>query len=59
MNRTAFILNNAMKAAQEVILDQALPQMPPEQRDAFVAALDAPPTPHFDRFMDAPWCGTP
>ncbi len=56
-NRTAFILNNAMKAAQDVILDQTLFQISDEKWNDFWVALDAPPAKDFVKFMSKqnPW----
>ncbi len=56
-NRTAFILNNAMKAAQDVILDQTLFQVSDEKWNDFLRALDAPPAQDFVKFMSKqdPW----
>ena len=51
-NRTAFILNNAMKAAQDVILDQTLLQVSDEKWNDFVAALDTPPDQNFVKFIN-------
>ena len=42
-NRTEFVLEAAVQRAEEVILEQALITVSPEQFQKFVDALDAPP----------------
>jgi uncharacterized protein (DUF1778 family) len=44
--RTDFILDTVRQAAEDTVLDQRLFILEPEQWDAFVAALDAPPQPN-------------
>lgn len=41
--RTDYILDTVREAAEHTVLDQTLFVLNPEQWDAFVAALDAPP----------------
>jgi len=43
-NRTEFVLEAAVQRAEEVILEQSLILVSPERYQAFVDALDAPPT---------------
>lgn len=38
-----FVLNSALCQAEEALADRRVFQLPPEQWDAFVVALDAPP----------------
>ncbi|MBX3141634.1 MAG: DUF1778 domain-containing protein [Trueperaceae bacterium] len=38
-----FVLNSALCQAEEALADRRVFQLPPEQWDAFVTALDAPP----------------
>lgn len=42
-NRTEFVLDAALKMAEEVILDQQLITVDEQAYDKFVALLDAPP----------------
>jgi uncharacterized protein (DUF1778 family) len=42
-NRTEFVLEAAAQYAEEVILEQSLISVSPEQYQKFVEALDAPP----------------
>ena len=42
-NRTDFVLEAALQRAEEVILEQTLITISPEQFQKFVDALDAPP----------------
>jgi len=41
-NRTAFILENAVRSAEELLMEKTHFQLSAEQWDAFQAALDAP-----------------
>lgn len=43
--RTEFMIDSARRAAVDVLLDQRLFLLDPEQHDAFVHALDNPPAP--------------
>lgn len=44
-NRTDFILEAARRAAEEALLEQVVMLATPEQHAAFLARLDAPPSP--------------
>ena len=44
-SRSAFILETAAAAAEDVLLDQRRFELAPEQWEALTAALDAPPRP--------------
>jgi uncharacterized protein (DUF1778 family) len=46
MDRTTFILNAACREAENVLLDQRLFQLNPDEFDAFESALTAPPKPN-------------
>jgi uncharacterized protein (DUF1778 family) len=58
-NRTEFVLEAAVQRAQEVILEQTLIGISPEQFQKFVDALDAPPAsnPRLQKLLKhkAPW----
>ncbi|MRH79091.1 DUF1778 domain-containing protein [Spiribacter sp. C176] len=58
-NRTEFVLEAAVQRAEEVILEQSLILVSPERYQAFVDALDAPPTtnPRVQKVLEhkAPW----
>ena len=58
-NRTEFVIDAALRSAEEVILEQALITTSPENFDKFVAALDAPPASNLrlQKLMNkkAPW----
>ena len=58
-NRTEFVLDAAIKMAEEVILDQQLIAVDEKAYDKFVALLDAPPAknPRLQALMEkkAPW----
>lgn len=58
-NRTEFVLDAAVKMAEEVILDQQLITVDEQTYDKFVALLDAPPAknPRLQALMEkkAPW----
>jgi uncharacterized protein (DUF1778 family) len=58
-NRTAFILENAIRSAEEMLTDRTHFQLPPEQWEAFCTALDAPvqDNPALARLLatSAPW----
>ena len=58
-NRTEFVLEAAVQRAQEVILEQTLIAVSPEQFQKFVDALDAPPSsnPRLQNLLKhkAPW----
>jgi uncharacterized protein (DUF1778 family) len=43
--RTEFILESAGRAAEDALLDQRMFHLDAEHREAFMAALDAPPRP--------------
>lgn len=43
--RTEFVRDAAVRAAEEVIMDNTMIRMPPEGFDAFMAMLDQPATP--------------
>lgn len=45
-NRTDFILDAARQMAEEALLDQLIVNATPEAYGAFLARLDAPPTPN-------------
>jgi uncharacterized protein (DUF1778 family) len=44
-SRTEFILENAARAAENVLLDQRFFHLNEKEYQAFIAALDAPPRP--------------
>ena len=58
-NRTEFVLEAALKKAEEVILDQQIITVDEERFARFVEALDTPPAsnPRLQRLMErkAPW----
>lgn len=58
-NRTEFVLDAAVKMAEDVILDQQLITIDEKAYDKFVALLDAPPAknPRLQLLMEkkAPW----
>lgn len=58
-NRTEFVLEAAIRRAEEVILDQQLISVDQERFQRFVEALDAPPAsnPRLQRLLahKAPW----
>jgi uncharacterized protein (DUF1778 family) len=43
-SRTDFVREAAVKAAEEVIMERTLIRMSPEAFEAFMAAIEAPPT---------------
>lgn len=58
-SRTAFILELAVRHAEEILAEKTHFQLSPEQWDAFTTLLDAPvhPNPALDRLLStpAPW----
>ena len=58
-NRTEFVLDAAIKRAEEVILDQQFISVDAERFDRFLAALDHPPAsnPRLERLLSrkSPW----
>ena len=58
-SRTAFILELAVRHAEDILAEMTLFQLSPEQWDAFTTLLDAPvhPNPALDRLLStpAPW----
>lgn len=58
-SRTAFILELAVRHAEEILAEKTHFQLSSEQWDAFTALLDAPvqPNPALDRLLNtpAPW----
>jgi uncharacterized protein (DUF1778 family) len=55
-SRTDFMVESARQAAQDALLDQTLFKVDSKIREAFVARLDAPPSPNekLRRMMTAP-----
>lgn len=51
-----FVLDSALAEAEETILEQRIFQLPKHEWQAFVAALDAPPTchPRMERLLTTP-----
>lgn len=58
-SRTAFILELAVRHAEDILAEKTHFQLSPEQWDAFTTLLDAPvhPNPVLDRLLStpAPW----
>ncbi len=58
-SRTAFILELAVRHAEDILAEKTHFQLSPEQWDAFTTLLDAPvhPNPALDRLLStpAPW----
>lgn len=58
-SRTAFILELAVRHAEDILAENTHFQLAPEQWDAFTTLLDAPvhPNPALDRLLStpAPW----
>ncbi len=51
-----FVLESALVRAEETLADRRVFQLPPDQWDAFVAALDAPPRelPRMSKLLNEP-----